>query len=380
MNTMLPALPKTLGRLSDIFISSLGAITGTDNRLALKKAKSVCTILVDGLGAHNLSAAGGHAKFLNRALSATSKASCGFPSTTAASIASFATGLQAGEHGLVGYQVMNPATNQLANLLNGWGSNLDPFEWQPSETVSERSIRAGVQSFVVGPAEYRESGFTQATMRGATYLEAKTFQDRFDRAIEAIHLPAGSLVYLYIPELDQIAHSKGVGSAEWLAKLEDLDSVAEKASKAVPANSSLYLTADHGVIDVQKNRHIFLDDFVHLLPGLQTVGGDPRVNYLYFEESNVQHLAVVAKDLQEALGKSAVVASVDDLVRAGWFGPVVTVAARSRMPELFVIAIAEVALYHRGFAKNKSLEMVGQHGSISSAELAIPFLDLKRLM
>jgi hypothetical protein len=38
------------------------------------------------------------------------------------------------------------------------------------------------------------------------------------------------------------------------------------------------------------------------------------------------------------------------------------------------MARKRVALYHRSFAKKKSLEMIGHHGSITNEELAIPLI------
>jgi hypothetical protein len=52
----------------------------------------------------------------------------------------------------------------------------------------------------------------------------------------------------------------------------------------------------------------------------------------------------------------------------------VTDEARERMPDIFVIAHGETALYHRQFAKPKSLQMIGQHGAISDDELFVPLL------
>jgi hypothetical protein len=40
------------------------------------------------------------------------------------------------------------------------------------------------------------------------------------------------------------------------------------------------------------------------------------------------------------------------------------------------MAKKEVALYHRAFAKKKSLEMIGHHGSISQQEMSIPLIAL----
>jgi hypothetical protein len=70
------------------------------------------------------------------------------------------------------------------------------------------------------------------------------------------------------------------------------------------------------------------------------------------------------------------VAEADELVAAGWFGEV-DKFARDRMPDLFLISIAEIALYHRNYAKTKSLQMIGQHGSISTDELKVPLLRFR---
>jgi hypothetical protein len=67
------------------------------------------------------------------------------------------------------------------------------------------------------------------------------------------------------------------------------------------------------------------------------------------------------------------VATKAQIIDAGWFGKVEDYSS-NRMPDVFLISISDVALYHRLFAKSKSLKMVGQHGSISSQELTVPLL------
>ena len=88
-----------------MFISALGSITGKHNRLGLPKVQSACVVVVDGLGSANLRYRAGHAPFLANQLNTDGSIMCGFPSTTVASLASFSTGVSAGEHGLVGYQI-----------------------------------------------------------------------------------------------------------------------------------------------------------------------------------------------------------------------------------------------------------------------------------
>jgi predicted AlkP superfamily pyrophosphatase or phosphodiesterase len=365
---MLPSVPKSLGRLSDVFISALGSITGKHNRLGLPKVKSACVVLVDGLGSANLRYRAGHAPFLASQLNTDGSIMCGFPSTTVASLASFATGVKAGVHGMVGYQILDRSKSQMINLLTGIPTAEEALRWQAQTTVSELACESKVTCYFVGPAEYENSGFTNATMRAATYVPAKHLDERFAVAKKLLEAKGNALVYLYVPELDQSAHAYGFKSGQWVNKLEDLDSAMRKFSQELPQNCGVLLTADHGIVDVSHDRQIYLDEFE--IPGLVAVGGDPRVLFLYLQEDSV---AEAISLLSEHLLQRVIVASRAEVISAGWYGEV-SDSSGQRMPDIFLISVGETALYHRDFAKPKSLQMIGQHGSISDDELFVPLL------
>lgn len=351
-----------------MFISALGAITGKHNRLNLPKVKSAVVVLVDGLGASNIEFRAGHAPTIASQLKIDGSIACGFPSTTVSSLASFSTGLRAGQHGMVGYQVFDRNSMQNVNLLTGIPSAESAKTWQPKNTVSEMATESGVQTFFVGPAEYENSGFTNATMRTAKYVAAKTIEHRFQATEKLLAESKGCLIYLYVPELDQKAHAHGFKSAQWVEKLEDLDSALKRFLQSAPKKTGVLLTADHGVIDVAVENHIYLDELE--IQGLQAVGGDPRVLYLYLDSEEVQSQKVI---VQNFCGRRAYVAERSELIQAGWFGEAEEFSIE-RMPELFLISIGETAIYHRSFAKPKSIQMIGQHGSVSSEELNVPLL------
>ena len=369
---MLPAIPGTFGRLTDVFASALGAISGVDNRLNFRPARRVICVLVDGLGSQNLKAAAGHAPFLNQAMARTKPISCGFPTTTATSITSFGTGVSAGVHGLVGYKLFDRTDQVAFNLLNGWDSVRTPEAWQTQQTVSERAINAGVGSFFIGPKAYEGSEFTRATMRGAKYLPAKGIDDRFEAAARLLRTEKSDfLAYLYVPELDQTAHAIGVASGKWLQDLEDLDASVRNLAAALGKQDALLVTADHGVLDVPANQHIYLDEFGLDWSRVADVSGDPRVNFIYLHDAN--EAEQVASELQIGLGDKALALTRAQVVAAGWY-PNITDATLRRLPEVFALATKNVALYHREYAPAASLNMIGQHGALSSAELSVPLL------
>jgi hypothetical protein len=367
--SMLPSVPNSFGRLSEAYLSAFLALDGKPNPLLLPGKQSYLVILVDGLGVANIKAAGGHAGFLNQKLTTSKSLYSGFPTTTATSLASFATGKQSGEHAFIGYRVFDREVSKPINLLNDLGTEFPPQMYQDLQTISEQAVKAGKNVVTVGPGEYEGSGFTQATMPASKYLAAKTLQERFDAARSEIAKP-GTLVYLYIPELDQLAHRFGCQSQNWLNTIEDLDSVLAAFMKSLPKTAGAILTADHGVIDVAQTSHIYLEQY-EAMKDLAMVGGDPRVGFLYFDTG----IDLVAKReaLQGDLGSQVEVVTVQELVDAGWYQPL-SESAKKVSPDLVLLPKGDRVVYHREFAKVKSMSMIGQHGGMSKAEWEVPLL------
>ena len=367
--SMLPSVPNSFGRLSEAYLSAFLALEGKPNPLSLPAKQSYLVILVDGLGVANIKSAGGHAGFLNQKLATSKSLFSGFPTTTATSLASFATGKQSGEHAFIGYRVFDREVSKPINLLNDLGTEFPPQKYQDLQTISEQAVKAGKNVVTVGPGEYEGSGFTQATMPASKYLAAKTLQERFDTARSEIAKP-GTLIYLYIPELDQLAHRFGCQSQNWLNTIEDLDSVLAAFMKSLPKSAGAILTADHGVIDVAQTSHIYLEQY-EAMKDLSMIGGDPRVGFLYFDAG----IDLVAKReaVQADLGSQVEVVTVQELVDAGWYQPL-SEAAKKVVPDLVLLPKGDRVVYHREFAKVKSMSMIGQHGGMSKAEWEVPLL------
>ena len=368
---MLPSVPNSFGRLSEAYLSAFLALEGKSNPLSLAPKQSYAVILVDGLGVANIRAAGAHAGFLNQKLANSKSLFSGFPTTTATSLASLATGKQSGQHAFIGYRVFDRKISRAINLLNDLGPDLPPRKYQDIETISEQGAALGKRMLTVGPAEYEASGFTQATMPASKYLPAKSFEDRFEIARSELAKP-GTLIYLYIPELDQLAHRFGTNSQKWLNTIEELDSVIGRFAKLLPKSAGAILTADHGVIDVPKTSHVYLDEYESMQDVLM-IGGDPRVGFAYFDPR--VDLKLKRASVEAELGSMVDLASVQELVDAGWYQPL-SASAENLAPDLVLLPKADRAIYHRDFAKAKSLEMVGQHGGMSKAEWEVPLLVL----
>ncbi len=350
-----------------MLVSALASVGGDfENRLRLPKVKHSVVILVDGLGFENLRDASGYARFLNQKLEHSIR--CEFPSTTATSLTGLATGTRSGIHGLIGYSVFDRQLNAVRNLLTGWSSRAEAAEFKIQPTLSEAT--GDIQMHVIGPAVYEASGFTELTMKGAKYLAAETIAERFT-GLERVLATAGSTVtYLYVPELDQAAHKFGVSSNEWLYLLEELDLIVNRFSSKLSGNTGVIVTADHGVLDVSQNSHIYLDELPWFESKVSYTAGDPRCNFVYLKDQN--DLEAFIQTAKENLGASAYVCTNKQLVETGWL-----VEGESKVaPDLYLIWNEPKVGYDRRFSKPQHLKMVGQHGGISDIETRVPLIKL----
>lgn len=371
---MLPVPAVSAPRLAGVLGSSVASLRGEANGFELPAASGAVVVLVDGLGASNIQARAGHARFMASRMARRDVIRTVVPSTTAAAIASFTTGRMPGEHGLVGYRSLDAAHDRVVNQLNGWDDGMLPETWQRAETIFETEGARGLRSFAIGSPRYAASGFTRAVLRGAEYRSAASIADRFAEARRVLDEASGALVYLYVPELDQAAHAHGWESGRWLTVLEHLDAELAAFEHRMPRGTGLLVTADHGVIDVPAHRHVFIDERPELLDGVRHIGGEPRFLSMYLEPGLDDAARTALVDgWRGAEGHRAWVLSRDEAVEAGVYGPVAD-EVRPRIGDILIAARSAVAYYDRRERNRQAEAMIGQHGSLSDEETRVPLI------
>lgn len=363
---VLPAAARALGVPCD---SGFGG-----SAVEFAPAQRMVVVLVDGMGYDLLHARGGHAPFLRSQLgtAAAARVPCGFPSTTATSMGTFGTGLLPGAHGLAGYTVLDPATDRVLNELS-WDDGPDPFAWQPYSTVFEVLERHGVSVTRIGPRYFDGSGLTNAALRGGRFASAWKLSDRVELALTAVRASRRSLVYLYWGELDKVGHVHGCQSWQWGEELEAVDAALSELSRRVPAGTSVVVTADHGMVDVPMDCRIELADRPDLREGVRVVAGEPRSLQLHVHPGQ---LDAVRQRWTAALGERAVVSTREELADRGWFGPVLEDRVGPRIGDLVVSCLGELAIVDRTVFRPEVLALLGVHGSLTPAEVAVPVIEV----
>ncbi|KDA05598.1 hypothetical protein DC31_14175 [Microbacterium sp. CH12i] len=368
MPLMLPSTPESARSLTGVAGDLLTSLAGDQG--ALKPARSVVLVVVDGLGSIQLRAHAGHARHLTAGLGKKDVAYSVFPTTTAAALTSILTGQAPGGHGLVGYSVLDRARDVLVNQLSGWENDgIDPLIWQPEPTVFERARESGHASYAVGIAAYANSGFTRATLRGAQFVAAKTPAERVAAAYRLAEDEPGALVYCYLPEIDKAGHKHGVDSAEWIEALEDIDSA---LSLAPPRQVGVLITADHGMIDVPTHRHVVLEAGDSRFDGVRQIGGEPRMLHVYLDDT-ADPVSVLDTWRRESEGDADVLSRAE-AEASGLFGPFVSHDASSRIGEILVIARGNRAFYDGTASDQRARDMVGQHGALTPEERQVPYI------
>ena len=355
--------------------SCLAAIFGQTNTLALAPVDRAVVVLVDGLGAHALRTRGGHARFLSMRLTKATTIASGFPTTTAAALATLCTGTMPGVHGMVGYRVLDPDRDRVFNQLSGWADGPDPATWQRSPTVFERAVDAGVAAYAIGPERYRHSPFSGAVLRGAEYVAARSIERRFEMARDVLDRDGRSITYVYVPELDVASHAHGWESDPWLRALEEVDAHVSWLARSLRPREAGIVTADHGSLDVPQTSHVLFDQIPGLIDGVRHVAGDPRCVQLHLGPHSTSRDAL-ARRWRDAEGHRAWIATRDEAIDAGWFGPRVDDAVRPRIGDLLIAARGRIAYYDSRQVQDSGRSMVGQHGSFTPEEQAVPLIGI----
>ncbi|CAN1500652.1 Type I phosphodiesterase/nucleotide pyrophosphatase/phosphate transferase [Candidatus Nanopelagicaceae bacterium] len=351
-------------------LSSLGLTTAHDSiNCGESPSGRELVFLVDGLGADVLSKYAEVAPTLSRmVLHGTITTS--FPSTTATSLATLTTGEMPGAHGMLGYTVQVPRSGgRVLNSLK-WDERVDPVIWQPVPTLFERASAAGITTTHVAAKRYENTGFTRAVFRGAHYRGANVLADLISETVAALQ-KSPSFVYLYVNDVDSAGHSDGVGSDKWLAALKSVDELVQALMQKLPNGTRIWLTADHGMINVEEK--IILGQDNDLLTDVAVIAGEPRMRHLYLLADSANAEKEVIARWQSALGEKITMHTRHSAITAGLFGPNVSLDASERAGDVIAIAQANVVLLDPERA-DKEGAMIGHHGGDSVIESSVPLL------
>lgn len=284
------------------------------------------------------------------------------PTTTATALTSIATGLTPGEHGVVGYRVA--VDREVLNVLR-WTTptgdareRIDPRRFQPHPAFLAQRPQ------IVTKAEFVSTGFSGAHLsdvRFAGYRVVSTMLVELRRALRANE----PFVYTYYDGIDKVSHEYGLGE-HFDAEVMAVDAMVAEILGLLRPGTALVITSDHGQVDVGPNT-------IALAPPVMShvdfQSGEGRFRWLHAAPG---HAPALLEAVREHHGDTGWVRTRDQTIDEGWWGEKVTDDAVRRLGDVALLAREPVSYIDP--ADTGPFQLVGRHGSLTSAEMYVPLL------
>jgi predicted AlkP superfamily pyrophosphatase or phosphodiesterase len=324
------------------------------------EADQVVLVLLDGLGWEQLQ----ERRHLAPTLSSMEGGPIAtvLPTTTATALTSLSTGTTPGEHGVVGYRIH--VHGEVLNVLRWTTAAGDARQTIPPQKIQTQLPFLGQRPPVVTRAEFARTGFTTAHLDGVRFTG---YRMTSSLVTELARLMATSepFAYGYYEGIDKVSHEYGLGD-HYDAELSAADRLVADVLEAVPSGTAVVVVSDHGQVEVGPN---VIPLAPEVMAHVSVQSGEGRFRWLHARPGRASLLVDAAT---AAHGDDAWVVTRDDVIEAGWFGPHVNAEAASRLGDVALVARTDVAFIDPN--DTGPYDLLGRHGSATSAELYVPLL------
>lgn len=302
-----------------------------------------------------------------------------FPTTTAAAITTFLTGLAPQQHGLTGWFMHLKEIGVVTAILpfqpRYGGASLSAAKINISDVFNERSMfeRIPTPSTVITASRIVDSDFSLASTRNARRRAYESLDEYFAQIVTTVREPGRKYIYAYWPEFDHACHTHGIGSAQAAAHFERIDAGFSALLDALSGSDTLLvMSADHGLIDTTPQHTIALVSHPQFAETLTLpLCGEPRVAYCYVRPTRVRQFEdYVAQEL----GDYCWMLSAEQALEENLFG---TGVPHPRLYDRigdYLLLMKENYVIKDLLRGEKPFSQVGVHGGLTADELYVPLI------
>src|SRR4051794_6591535 len=352
-----------------------------------ERVERVVLVLLDAFGWRFFARHADEHPLLRRLLAdgTVAKLTTQFPSTTTAHVTTLHTGRPVGEHGLYEWTIYEPGLDALVTPLlfsfAGDGTRdplreagVDPRALLPGDPIYRRLGARGVRCIAFQPASFTPSTYDGVLLDGAELHPYERLEDVITALGAALRAaPGPTYGYVYIDAVDACGHHDGPRSRAFQAEsVRCLDAI-DAGLGALPAGTLVLLAADHGQVDVDPGRTLFVNELwpdvgAHLRHDRRgrplAPAGSARDLFLHTAPG--AHERVVA-GLRELVGERAEVLATADLVAGGLFGPAPGPRLLDRLGDVCVLPAPGETVWWRDRGRF-DMRFRGHHGGLTPAE------------
>ncbi len=337
----------------------LGARDASWLPTVVRDADQVVLLVLDGLGWHAIEEH--RTRMPTLAAMEGGPITTVLPATTATALTSIATGLAPAQHGIVGYRMLVGAhvLNVLRWSVDAGAKPPDPFDVQRHTAFLGRPVP------VVTRAEFRNSGFTQAHLRGSRFVGWHTNATLIEHTVRCVE-EGERLVYAYYPGVDTVAHEFGLHDRVYERELADADRIVAELRDALPSHTALLVTSDHGQVHLERDAWLTLPEVASRCAAM---AGDGRFRYCYAHRGAARELLAVARN---EVGERGWVWSRAELLDQQLLGGGATGTVPGRLGDVVLAARDAVAFVDPALPNEQQLR--SGHGSLTADEMLVPML------
>jgi hypothetical protein len=312
-----------------------------------------------------------------------------FPATTATALASLATGLPPGEHGLLGFRMFLKEFGLVANMLSlspeGFKRpdvllelGLKPSRFFPAKTIYER-LAPRVRSFMLLKLPFLRSGLSRLLYRGAHLMPIINSSDLCVQMRKLLEQNEEGPLFIsaYWDAIDGIGHIYGPSQEELQAELRQLSfslehEFFEKLSPRAARDALMLITADHGLVEVRREEMFSITRHPRLSRGLLLPPtGDFRASYLHLQQGELKPI----KRYLRRYSDRVIALESEEALAAGLFGPARAIREewRPRIGDLVLLARGRGFIFY----PYDEFRLKGYHGGLTPEEMLVPLFALR---
>jgi predicted AlkP superfamily pyrophosphatase or phosphodiesterase len=343
----------------------------------IRRAKNTVLIVIDGMGYEYILK---HRKggFLYKNLRG--KVMSTMPSTTAAAITTYHTGLATNEHAQTGWFMYLKEIGAVAKLLPfaiRYGNHyIDPDLSKIFFPYGNVYQKIKAKSCIVMPRTLVESVYTDAHTANARKLGYDNLDGFVKKIRRAIAGSGRKYVYAYWPLFDSLAHNYGTESRVTLRHFKEIENALYVLScKLQKTDTNLIITADHGFIDTEGSKVLWVEDHRVLQDCLTLpLCGETRLAYCYVKPSMKR---IFESYVRKKLNKYCSLYTSRQLINKGFFG--LGKSSKNLIDRIgdYTIIMKENYIIRDRVLGERRYYHKGNHGGISKEEIYVPLVFIK---
>jgi hypothetical protein len=346
------------------------------------KSKNVLLLIMDGLGYDSLK--GYKDLLLNKYLEG--KMTSIFPPTTAACVTAFGTGLPVQQTAMTSWYIHFKEIGMIIKPLPfmpkaGDHIQLDRYGIDSEKLLELKNVfeminNPKVKFYNVLPRILLMSSYNRALSRNAEMIGYRSYPGFLKKLKSVIKKDGKKFVYAYSPLYDSACHEFGTKSTEAKDEAQDFDDFVKRLQTSLEGtDTTIIITADHGLIDTKVSHRILLKDHPKLNECLSMpLSGEPRAAFCFVRPSKVKQF----KDYyNKHLSHAFELFEGQELIDKNYFG------LGEANPKLFdrvgdYVLLAKEDYIIKDFVLGQEPRLhMANHGGLSSEELYVPLVVIR---